>query len=441
MKERARFLWGTLIIGIIFGLAGCPTDGGHDDGDPSAEELAGRLRGDLSKIGGGSATVNGATVTLASRVVIAGDLTVPASVTLDLTEEGELALRGAALTVNGTVNAGPQKVRLDDDANEGTINGSGTIQLKGQGQLLVVQGTKTLTLDGVTLAGVADNNEPLVGMSNGGALVMKSGAITDNSNIRDESANGGGVRVNGGGAFTMEGGAISGNTAQGDNWGGGGGVDVQRSAFTMKGGTISGNTAKSGGTSGSGGGGVQIARSTFTMEGGVISGNTAQASGWAGGGGVHADTYTTFIMKDGAISGNTAKGGRYGNGGGVWINEDSTFIMQGGAVSGNTTESSGWSEGGGVEVDKRGTFIMKGGAIFGNTAQAQGSGGGGVSIGSNDTFTMESGRIYGKFGNLPAGTDTSLANIAIDGHAALSVDQADGTVANWGTGFAGGQDP
>jgi hypothetical protein len=141
MNNKGFLLCGRmLIIGMAFilALAGCPTDGGggHDDGDPSVEELASRLAADLNKIGAGSAAVNGAIVTLAGRsVVITGDLTVPAGVTLDVTAEGAaLALRDAALTVNGTVNAGPERVRLDDNAGEGTINGSGTIPTEGQGE-------------------------------------------------------------------------------------------------------------------------------------------------------------------------------------------------------------------------------------------------------------------------------------------------------------------
>jgi hypothetical protein len=322
MKKSARFLWGTLIIGTAFALTGCPTDGGGNDGDPSAEELAGRLRGDLNKLGTGSATVDGATVTLAGRVAITSDLTVPEGVTLDLTGDGELALVDAALTVNGTVNAGPGKVRLDDDASEGTI------QLKGQGHLLVVQGTKTLTLDGVTLAGVADNNEPLVGVYEGGAFVMKSGAITGNTHIRsDEWAGGGGVGVWEGGTFTMQGGTISGNTAESDNNSGGGGVRVNDGC-------------------------------AFTMEGGTISGNTAQGDTWAGGGGVYTEQNSAFTMTDGTISGNTAQGG----GGGMFIHRNSTFTMAGGEIFGNTGDV-----GGGVWINGASTFTMEGGTIYGKS--------------------------------------------------------------------------
>jgi hypothetical protein len=305
-------------------------------------------------------------------------------------------------------------------AKEATINGSGTIQLKGKGHLLVIQGSegvanRTLTLDGVTLAGVADNNEPLVDVRRGGDrdsgrtghFIMKSGTITGNTNIRSDDNNNyagaSGVRVEGGGTFTMEGGVISGNTAKGSGGSGGGGVRVEEDGtFIMKGGTISGNTAESGNFSS--GGGVGVWRGTFTMEGGVISGNTA-------------------------------KGSNGSNGGGVDIGENSTFTLKGGTISGNTAESGSRSNGGGVNVG-RGTFTMEGGVISGNTAKGdRGNNGGGVDIGENSTFTLKGGTIYGDIYGLPAGADQSLANIARGGHAALHVSD-NATAANWGTGGA-----
>jgi hypothetical protein len=286
------------------------------------------------------------------------------------------------LTVNGMVKAGPQKVRLETNANQGTLNGSGTIQLKGQGHLLVVQGNKTLTLDGVTLAGVANNNEPLVGVYDGGALVMKSGKITGNTHIRsDEEANGGGVRVNG--------------------------------------------------------------NSTFTMEGGAISGNTVESGNNALGGGVWIDGNSVFTMVDGAISGNTVEshnsnGASGSNGGGVWISGNSPFTMKGGAISGNTIKGGQWSNGGGV-VTSNSAFTMEGGKISGNTAQAvDWANGAGVSIASDSTFTMEGGVIYGS--GSPPGTDSSLTNIANDPHGShpaalhLRVNDPPAKWAKWGTG-------
>jgi hypothetical protein len=195
---------------------------------------------------------NSATVTLSGRLSLQSQFTVPAGVTLDLAgDDAALELQdGAVLTVNGTVKAGPEKVRLEDNASEGTINGSGTIQLKGKGNLLRVWGgdnaaNKTLTLDGVTLAGVADNNVPLVDVyGDGSVFVMKSGKITGNTYIGGDWAGGGGVGVKG--TFIMEGGAISGNTAKGSTDSstsrGGGAFINGNSTFTMQGGIIYGKS-------------------------------------------------------------------------------------------------------------------------------------------------------------------------------------------------------
>jgi hypothetical protein len=284
-NKRFLFFGRTLIIGMVLTLAltGCPTDGG----DLSAEGLAHQLAAAINKISAGSATVNGATVTLSRKVSLESQLTVPAGVTLDLTGDGELELLNTALTVNGTVKAGSNKVHMEWSATgSGVINGSGTIQLKGQGSLFDIGDNRTLTLDGVTLAGVKYNNRALVMVSgdieNGyrGKFIMKNGAITGNTFIDDDWASGGGVLLVGG-MFTMQGGTISGNSAAGSTGSGGGGVNV------------GGGKAFSGKHGG-----------TFIMEGGVISGNSAVE-----GGGVKVVHNGLFILKGGRIQGGTDSDG------------------------------------------------------------------------------------------------------------------------------------
>jgi hypothetical protein len=402
MKKSKLFLLGILITGMAFGLvlAGCDTG---DDG-PTAEELADQLAEDINALREGSATVTGTTVTLTGGLSLESQFTVPAGVTLDLTGDGELGLLDATLTVNGMVKAGSNKVRMRSAASWGTINGSGTIQLKGKGNFVNIGrsdnvANKTLTLDGVTLVGVVDNSDPLVRVSEGGEFVLKSGAITGNT----RNGGGAGVVVNNRGTFTMEGGKISGNAAKGEGGILGGGVQVNEGAvFTMTGGEISGNTATP--TNGDGqGGGVNVSKGTFTMSGGKISGNTAEGGNYAGGGGMRIGSGGTFTMTGGEISGNSA------------------------AANGGSSGSSG----GGVKITGEGTtFTMKAGAISGNTARN----GGGVVVEAEAAFIMEGGTIYGKAGSLPAGSDANLANIAqIDvGDAALNVN-SNGT-AKWGTG-------
>jgi hypothetical protein len=366
-KLLVRVLMGTLVIvgvGMAFGLvlAGCDTSGGAEV-DPLAEQdpvAAAQLADELNTIKAGFAKVNGATVTLTGGFTPAAGLTVPKGVTLDLTAHGAaIMLRDATLTVNGTVNTAydygttpsggtwnAPSIRLEDSATSATIEGSGTIYQKGKGRLLEVEGNhnvadRTLTLDGVTLVGVKDNDQPLVVVRSGGEgrsghFIMKSGKITGNTRVSGDSGNAGsgGVRVEDGGTFTMQGGEISGNSASGEQNGSGGGVDVNKAAFTLSGGTISGNTAE-GKQDAAGGGGVRVGgeNTTFTMTGGTISGNTASGKEWSGGGGVKMEEGTTFNMSGGTISGNTATSEQGSSeGGGVRLEAGATFTMEGGTI-------------------------------------------------------------------------------------------------------------
>jgi len=182
-------------------------------------------------------------------------LTVPAGVTLDVTaDNAALGLGNMTFTVDGTVNTTSNSVRFEDGASEATVNGSGSIYLKSKGNLLTIEGNKNvanreLTLDGVTLVGLPDNSDPLVIVRSGGdnrtgTFIMKSGAITGNTNDRtgEDLAGGGGVLIDKGGTFIMEGGTIWGNKVTGNSGNNSGGVRVEFSAkFTLKGGTIYGN--------------------------------------------------------------------------------------------------------------------------------------------------------------------------------------------------------
>jgi hypothetical protein len=247
---------------------------------------------------------------------------VPEGVTLDLTaKDAALELQdGAVLTVNGTVNAtGHGKGRGSFHVGDGAavIAGTGVINLKSKGRLLNIGGDKSrrLTLDGVTLVGLADNDSSLVEAGENSELILKSGAITGNTS----SGTGGGVSIESG-TFTMNGGEISGNSAIY-----GGGVNVNNNGtFTMSSGTIAGNS-----TDWVGGGVFVNDNSTFVLSGGAVSGNTA---GWSGGG-VKVSQNRTFTMSGGTIGGNTGGDGD-GNGGGVNI-MNSVFTKTGGTIYGN----------------------------------------------------------------------------------------------------------
>ncbi|MDR1468830.1 MAG: hypothetical protein LBT00_06005 [Spirochaetaceae bacterium] len=423
---KKRILWGMPAMVFVCGLvlAGCasaPTNsgGGGNNADPAAAKLA----KDLKAIG-----PKGGTVTLSDRVRLNTALTVPEGVILDLTAEGAaLELQdGAVLTVNGTVRATGHgdhgKGWVDGSLRVGdgvaVINGSGTINLTSKGRLLNIGSDKDkkrqLTLDGVTLAGLPDNDHPLVGIGENGVFILKSGKITGNTRSSDEWAGGGGVAVYKG-TFTMEGGTISGNSAQGKDGSGGGGVRIgEEAVFTMIGGEITGNSAS--GDKHSSGGGVDVWRGTFTMEGGTISGNSAQGKdGSGGGGGVQIGEESVFTMSGGIISGNGAVSkADYASGGGVRVYEGSTFTMSGGEISGNSVNGGTGARGGGVAVEK-GTFTMSGGTITGNNCigDRDVANGGGVDISRNNksVFTMTGGRISGNTltgGRLCQGAGVSL---------------------------------
>jgi hypothetical protein len=119
MKDKGIF-WGTLIIGIAFGLvvAGCASSGGANGPTtavpPTATGPAAgavQLAADINAIEADSATVSGTTVTLAGRFVwLQTDLTVPLGVTLDVTAGGaRLGLGSSAGDRGGGVSS------VDDD--------------------------------------------------------------------------------------------------------------------------------------------------------------------------------------------------------------------------------------------------------------------------------------------------------------------------------------
>jgi hypothetical protein len=339
MKKNGVFA-GIIGVALMFGMVlfGCATGGGGGGGNsgagvpasppPVSNEQAAQLAADLNAIVAGCATVDGATVKLTGGLGLTKDITVPAGVTLDVTADGaQLGLGNfdphadnITVTVNGTIIAGSNAVCFEDNASAATINGSGTIRLQSKGSLLTVKGNKNvanrkLTLDGVTLVGIADNNNALVQVGGGGEFILKSGAITGNTT----TSGGGGVNVNGG-TFIMEGGAISGNTA---NYGGG--VGTEQSTFTLKGGTISGNTAQV-----KMGGGVYAGNTTFTMEGGTIYGSASNtgdnANEVTGEGAAISFARGEQVVKWG-MGGTYTKGGVPQTGGSDIGNSDDTLVV------------------------------------------------------------------------------------------------------------------
>ncbi|MCL2181624.1 MAG: hypothetical protein FWB83_10925 [Treponema sp.] len=174
-----------------------------------------------------------------------------------------------------------------------TLTGSGTLSLSGggSGSLLTIGYDQTLAIDGVNLIlqGRANNNRPVIYVTDGGVLELMSGTIR-------------------------------GNTVTAVNFGGG--VSVYKGTFVMTGGTISGNKVTA---ADSCGGGVSVVDGTFFMLGGTISGNTSGGFG----GGVDVSSGGTFEMSGGNIRGNTAG---YGGGVSVYVGN---FTKSGGVIFGN----------------------------------------------------------------------------------------------------------
>jgi hypothetical protein len=269
----------TAFLAFYFVLMACVTDNSNN---PTPEDLAAQLAADLNAIEAGSATATGATVKI-TRGIYFTELTVPADVTLDVTADGAaLGLgnqsgRDVTLTVHGTIIAGPGQIRMEDCQDEATINGSGTIRLNSEGNLFNVEGNwnvanPKITLDGITLVGLEDNDQALVRVSKGGTLVMKSGVITGNGDWGVIIQEGGTVNnpydnnnivLFVGGTFSMEGGIISGNS--------GGGVNISIAGgsynFTVEGGPV---TVTNDATKGTG---------TFTMNSPVVAGASGNVSG------------------------------------------------------------------------------------------------------------------------------------------------------------------
>jgi hypothetical protein len=276
----------TAVLAFGFVLTACDTGNGNN---LTPEDLAAVLAADINAIKAGSATAEGATVKLlstAGSLGIPNTLTVPIGVTLDVTADGAALLLGAqknmdiTLTVNGTVIVGSNDIRFEDCQDVATINGSGVIQLNGKGNLLKVEGNwnmddQKLTLDGVTLLGLEDNDQALVCVGKGGKLVMKSGVITGNGDFGVLVEEGGNwFHPNpeisttpypfGGGIFTMEGGTISGNS---------GGVYIKSGGGALGDGTFIMNSPVIAGTSGNINGNISSGNANNVYNnGGMVNG-------------------------------------------------------------------------------------------------------------------------------------------------------------------------
>lgn len=173
----------------------------------------------------------------------------------------------------------------------------------------------------------------------GGGICGDGNAVLNinGTQIRDNTANGGGGGICSYGTLNMSGSTLTGNTATGDG-----------GAIWYKKGNISG-CGITGNTSNNLGGGVSLSLGTSTVSDTSISNNKAND-----GGGMYTDGNLT--INNCTYDSNTASG----NGGGIISN--GTVTMNSGSITNNY---SGWDGGG---VNSRATFNFNGGAIQNNTA-------------------------------------------------------------------------
>jgi hypothetical protein len=332
----------------------------------------------------------------------ANNLTTWADALYGITQGGDSKIH--IITVSGNITVPPTVGTLTNtfgSINDVTVivQGAGTIDLSGNGNLFFIGSGQTLIVRNLTLLGHDNNTGSLVYVFGGTSRMEGSAKITGNT--------GGGVSVLTGTFIMQDESAVTDNTVIASGTGlsqsaVGGGVAVGGGNFIMKDNArVDGNTVIVTSGSSAYGGGVYVNNGTFTMEGGSISNNTANQ-----GGGVYTATNGNFIIHNGTISGNTITSTTSAWGGGVFGN----ITMHGGTISGNTitainTNSSGIVEarGGGVS----GNLTMNGGTISDNTITA------GRTWGTNSDVYAIGGGVYGQLtmnGGTISGNTVSASN-------------------------------
>ncbi|GBU21613.1 hypothetical protein R80B4_01509 [Fibrobacteres bacterium R8-0-B4] len=236
-----------------------------------------------------------------------------------------------------------------------TLEGSGTLSLSGDGNLLNVGINQTVIVKGtLNLRGRGSNTGSVVAVDSGGTFQMAGNAVITGNIV---NGGGGGVFVRSGSFIMDESSSVTGNSAKGS----GGGVFVESGEFAMHGSArVSGNNANNGG------GGVYLESGKFVMtDAAMVSNNTV----WLGGG-VYIGSAGTFVLQGyAAVSGNTA----YRQGGGTYFAGKDFIVEENAAVSGNTASR----QGNDVYFAGR-TFASRdgGGVYFAGKAPIQSVGGG-----------------------------------------------------------------
>ncbi|QEG36894.1 choice-of-anchor Q domain-containing protein [Bythopirellula goksoeyrii] len=313
------------------------------------------------------------------------DVTIPGGglvvSTLDDTFDGiyttnNLSLREATLLAN--VNPGADNITLDASLSGGTINlslgmltlsddvtltGLGadqlTIDAGGSSRVMLVAGTTTANISGLTLTG-------------------------------GQSDRGGGLRNTATATTTLSDVVITGNTATATAVDAGGGI-WNTGHLTITGSTISGNTASA--ASGDGGGiFTGNPNSNLIITNTTITGNSAGDDG----GGLRAWNNPAVTISHSTITGNTVNG----NGGGIYSSNNAVTTVGHSIISGN-------SAGGlGNEIHlQSGTLNLNNYNLIGDSSQTTAQALNGVAAGATDILATSDGTTPTALGSI---LDTTL---------------------------------
>ena len=273
-----------------------------------------------------------------------------------------------------------------------TITGGGTadtfIDGGGSVEVLSVEGTAPVTLDGLTIQhGGGTVYGAGIWLSSEETLTLDHVDVTDNQGVKtnpDQAAPAGAGIFNNGGTLTLDNSTVSDNAVTGtDPTGtvGGSGAGIwSNGTLTLDNSTVSDNTVN-GSVSGGGGGAIYNGDGgTLTIDANTVSGNTAP-----NGGGISSEGSLT--SQDSTISNNNATA--FGGGG---IENYGTASLQGTTVSGNTAVY-----GGGIYTDS-GTLTLDSSTVSENTASTHGGGideeGGNTSLTATSVVSNTPDNIY-----------------------------------------------
>lgn len=298
-------------------------------------------------------SVGSKTVTLRDAVEMAGNASVPVSISFD----------PAVFASHRTIQLVEGELELGGNTKPITIQGpSAGLNISGNGRILLVDAGVTATVSGINF----ENGQGDYGTIFGGGAINNSGDLTvKNSTISGNSGAGGGAIANYGNMFLGDC-TIRSNTSYGT----GGGIQ-NFGALTIQNSTVSLNKAEGGG-----GGGIESS-GPLTIVDSTISGNT---NTYGRGGGVNSSGIAT--ISNSTISDNSTHSDflqQYlGYGGGVANTGD--IAITNSTISGNSTDI----DGGGISNTYGGSAQLFDSTVTGNSAYL----GGGIFTQAYDTFTI-----------------------------------------------------